>query len=139
MGPFAKLFIGFHTAIYRLTGGRVMGSFRRAPVLLSTTTGRKSGKHRTTPLLYLEEGGLYFVVASSGGSSKHPAWYLNLTANPASALQIQDRTLSATAETVVGDEKTRLWIRFNEIYPDYDTYQKKTERDIPVVKLTPQS
>ena len=139
MGPFAKLFIGFHTAIYRLTGGRVMGSFGRAPVLLLTTTGRKSGKNRTTPLLYLEEGGLYFVVASSGGSSKHPAWYLNLTANPTSALQTQDRTLSATAETIAGDEKKRLWIRFNEIYPDYDTYQKKTERDIPVVKLTPQS
>ena len=139
MGPFAKLLIGFHTAIYRLTGGRVMGSFGRAPVLLLTTTGRKSGKKRTMPLLYLEEGGLYFVVGSSGGSPKHPAWYLNLTANPASALQIQDRTLSATAETVAGDEKKRLWNRFNEIYPDYETYQKKTERDIPVVKLTPQS
>ena len=139
MSRFAKIFIRFHTVIYRLTRGRVMGSFGRARVLLLTTTGRKSGKKRTTPLLYLEEGGLYFVVGSSGGSPKHPAWYLNLTANPASTLQIQDQTVSATAETVVDNEKKRLWNRFNEIYPAYNTYQKKTERDIPVVKLTPQS
>lgn len=139
MSAFAKFFVKFHTAIYRLTGGRVMGSFGKAPVLLLTTTGRKTGKKRTTPLLFLEDAGAYYVVASSGGAPKHPAWYLNLTAHPETELQIQNRKLSATAETTETDEKKRLWTRFTKIYPDYDTYQKRTDRDIPVVKLTPQS
>lgn len=139
MGAFAKFFIRFHTAIYRLTRGRVMGSFGKAPVLLLTTTGRKSSKKRTTPLLYIEDAGMYYIVASSGGSPKHPAWYLNLTAHPEIELQIQNRKLSATAETTATDDKKRLWTKFNEIYRDYDTYQKRTERDIPVVRLTPHS
>ena len=137
MSTFAKLFVKFHTALYRLTGGRVMGSFGKAPVLLLTTTGRKSGKKRTTPLLYVEDAGAYFVVASSAGSPKHPAWYLNLVAHPETELQIRNRKLSTSAETSATDEKERLWVRFQKMYPDYDTYQKRTERDIPVVKLTP--
>ena len=116
-----------------------MGSFGKAPVLLLTTTGRKSGKKRTTPLLYLEESGAYFVVASAGGSPQPPAWYLNLTAHPEVELQIQNRTLSAKAETTAGDEKKRLWTRLNELYPTYEAYQKKTQREIPVVRLTVRS
>ena len=139
MSAAAKFFVMFHTAIYRLTGGRVMGSFGKAPVLLLTTTGRKSGKKRTTPLLYLEDAGAYCVVASSGGSPKHPAWYLNLTAHPETELQVRNRKLSATAETTTADEKKRLWTRFTEIYADYDTYQKRTDREIPIVTLTPRS
>ena len=133
-----KLFIATHAAIYRLTGGRVMGSFGKAPILLLMTKGRKSGKTRTTPLLYLEENGAYFVVASAGGSPTHPGWYWNLKANPAVRIQMQAKTMNGTATTVDSDTKSRIWPRFTAMYPEYDAYQEKTKRDIPVVKLVPQ-
>ena len=134
-----KAITGFHTAVYRLTGGGLMGDFGKAPVLLLTTTGRKSGKTRTSPLLYLEENGAYFIVASAGGDPKHPAWYLNLVANPDAEIQVKDKKLTARAETLSAEEKSRMWSRFTAMYPDYDAYQAKTERDIPLVRLTPRA
>jgi len=106
-------------------------------VLLLTTTGRKSGKRRTTPLLYLEDAGRYVVVASVGGAPTHPAWYLNLRSDPSATIRIGRRELAVGAETAAPEERARLWARATQMYPQYDDYQAKTSREIPVVILTP--
>lgn len=133
-----KLASRLHVALYRASGGRLGGRFRKtAPVLLLTTTGRKSGKQRTTPLLYVEEGGQYVIVASVGGAPRHPAWYLNLQGNPAATVQIGSRRIAVRAETASSEERARLWARATQMYPQYDDYQAKTSREIPVVILAP--
>ena len=142
MSPLArflvKLFSKAHNVLYRVSGGRVFGSLGEAPVLLLTVTGRKSGKPRTTPLLYIEDGDSFAVVASFGGAPEHPAWYRNLERNPRATVQIENQVVPVTAATATPEEKKRLWPRFTAVYPDYDTYQKKTKRDIPVVLLRKQ-
>ena len=105
--------------------------------MLLTTTGRKSGKRRTLPLLYLEESGRYIVIASLGGAPKHPAWYLNLLANPAATIQVGNRRLAVTATIAPPEARARLWPRAMQIYPAYADYRAKTEREIPIVILTP--
>jgi len=132
-----KLFSRIHVFLYRASGGRIGGRFRAAPVLLLTTTGRKSGKQRTTPLLYAEDAGRYVVVASVGGAPKHPAWYLNLRGSPEANIQVGGRTLHTHAETVPPEERARLWAVMTRLYPPYDDYQAKTSREIPLVTLTP--
>ena len=118
---------------------RIGGHFRKtAPVLLLTTTGRKSGKKRTTPLLYVEDAGRYVIIASVGGAPRHPAWYLNLRDNPAATIEIGRRTLAVTAETASPEERARLWPLATQMYSGYDDYQAKTSREIPVVVLTPE-
>ena len=104
--------------------------------MLLTTTGRKTGKQRTTPLLYLEDGGRYVVIASVGGAPKHPIWYLNLLASPAATIEVGRRKLDVTAETAPPEERDRLWQLATQMYPPYDDYRAKTEREIPVVILT---
>ena len=128
---------GTHAAIYRASGGKVAGRMFNSPVLLLITTGRKTGKERTTPLLYVEDGENLVVVASVGGAPKHPDWYWNLKANPEARVQIQDRTLRVRAEKAEGEEKRRLWRRVIEMYPPYEDYQRRTEREIPVFVLRP--
>ena len=128
---------GTHAAIYRASGGKVAGRMFNSPVLLLITTGRKTGKERTSPLLYLEDGENLVVVGSVGGAPKHPAWYWNLKANPEARVQIQDRTLRVRAEEAEGEEKRRLWRRVVEMYPPYEDYQRRTEREIPVFVLRP--
>jgi deazaflavin-dependent oxidoreductase (nitroreductase family) len=130
-----KLFGKAHKVVYRMSGGRVFAKLGRAPMLLLTATGRKSGKPRTTPLLYIEDGDGFAVVASFGGAPEHPSWYRNLEKDPEVTLQIKNRVISVTASTATPEEKKRLWPRLTAIYPDYDTYQKETTRDIPVVLL----
>lgn len=132
-----KLFSRIHAFLYRLSGGRIGGRFKSSPVLLLTTTGRKSGKQRTTPLLYAEDAGRYVVVASVGGAPKHPAWYLNLRGNSHADIQVGGRTLHAHAETVPAEERARLWAVMTQMYPPYDDYQARTSREIPLVTLTP--
>jgi len=105
-------------------------------VLLLTTTGRKTGKQRTTPLLYVEDDGRYVVIGSVGGAPKHPAWYLNLGGNPAATIQLGRRKLQVTAKTAEPEERARLWARATRMYSGYDGYQAKTGREIPVVILT---
>jgi F420H(2)-dependent quinone reductase len=127
-----------HVFLYRASGGRIGGRFRKgAPVLLLTTTGRKTGKERTTPLLYVEDGERYAVVASVGGAPAHPGWYLNVRADPAATIQLERRKLQVTAETAGPDERGRLWALATRMYPSYDAYQAKTSREIPIVILTP--
>jgi deazaflavin-dependent oxidoreductase (nitroreductase family) len=132
-----KLFSRIHVFLYRASGGRIGGRFKAAPVLLLTTTGRKSGKRRTTPLLYAEDADRYVVVASVGGAPKHPAWYLNLRTDPEATIQVGSRTLGVHAETVPPDERARLWELVTRMYGPYDDYQAKTSREIPLVALTP--
>ena len=103
--------------------------------LLLTTTGRKSGKQYTTPLIYTLDGGNPVIVASQGGTPDNPDWYLNLVANPHVDVQIKGEKFHAHPHTVEGEERDRLWKQMAAVWPDYDEYQKKTDREIPVVVL----
>lgn len=125
-----------HRWLYRASSGKLGKTFFGSPILLLTTTGRKTGQSRTWPLTYLhDEGERFIVVASNGGQPKHPAWYLNLQANPHVIVQRGKQTRAMIARVVKGDEKARLWSRVVEKYPAYADYQRKTERQIPVVLL----
>lgn len=130
-----KLFGKVHGALYQMTGSKFFANLGQVPSLLLTTTGRKSGKRRTTPLLYVEDGDGFAVVASFAGAPEHPAWYRNLQKNREATVQIEKQVISVTASTASSEEKNRLWPRFTAIYPDYDSYDNETERDIPVVLL----
>lgn len=133
-----KLVSSLHVALFRASGGRIGGRLRgNLPVLLLTTAGRKSGKQRTTPLLYVRDGDQYAIVASVGGAPKHPAWYLNLQDDPDATIQIGHQRIDVRAETAAPEERTRLWALVTEMYSGYDAYQAKTTREIPVVVLTP--
>jgi deazaflavin-dependent oxidoreductase (nitroreductase family) len=111
----------------------------RAPILILTTTGRKTGKRRSNPLLYQQEGDAYLVVASAGGQPRNPAWYGNLEANPEAEIQVKDRRLPVRAETAGPDQRPRLWEKMTAVWPGYDEYQTKTGREIPVVVLSPRT
>ena len=125
-----------HVQRYRETGGDVGHIWRRgSKILLLTTTGRKSGKQTTTPLIYENDGDRYVIVASKGGAPEHPGWYLNLRKNPEVELQVQSEVFFARASTAEGAERERLWKLVTQQWPDYDEYQKKTDRQIPVVVL----
>jgi proline iminopeptidase len=108
---------------------------RGAPTLLLTTTGRKTGNPTTSALIYGLDGENPVVVASKGGAPEHPGWYRNLAKNPEVEAQIKGDRFRARARTVEGEERERLWRQMNEIWPDYASYQTKTEREIPVVVL----
>lgn len=129
---------GTHEFWYRMTGGLVGGSLGRLPILLLTTTGRKTGKKHTTPLVYLPDGDNMVIIASNGGSDHHPEWWLNLRANPNAEVQVGPDVKSIIAEQAQGAERARLWREVNELYAGYDGYQRSTEREIPVVVLRPE-
>jgi deazaflavin-dependent oxidoreductase (nitroreductase family) len=134
---FVRWFSRFHVWLYRRTEGRVLGEVMKAPILLLTTTGRKSGVARTTPLIFLRDGAELAVVASNGGSDQTPAWWLNLQQNPEGEVQIGGKRMRASARQADADEHARLWPLLNGIYPEYESYQQKTARRIPVVLLRP--
>ena len=126
-----------HSYLFRATSGRVGGTLAGGPVLLLVTTGRKTGGSRTTPLLYLMDGEDFVIVASNGGAPKAPDWWLNLEARPEARIETGNRTLRVRAEAVSPEEKTRLWPGLVRMYGGYAGYQKKTDREIPVIKLHP--
>jgi deazaflavin-dependent oxidoreductase (nitroreductase family) len=126
-----------HRGLYRHTGGKLGRTFFGSPILLLTTTGRKTGRPRTWPLTYLPEGDRLIVIASNGGQPNHPAWYLNLQGNPHVSVKLGDRSCMMIAQTTEGDERARLWSRVVQEYPAYEGYQRKTDRQIPVVILRP--
>jgi deazaflavin-dependent oxidoreductase (nitroreductase family) len=132
-----KLGTGVHSGVYRATGGKLFGRMGKNPILLLNTVGRKSGKKRTTPLLYVMDGEDFVIIASKGGTPTHPAWYLNLMSTPDATVEVGDREVRVRAEEVDGEEKTRLWQMMVQIYPTYDDYQTKTEREIPLLLLRP--
>ena len=107
------------------------------PSLLLTTTGRKSGERFIFPLFYGSDADRYFIIASKGGAPEHPGWYRNILANPEVELQVGTKHLKARARTATGAERARLWEKSLEFWPPYADYQKKTEREIPVVVLDP--
>lgn len=123
-----------HSFIYRITNGR-FGSQFGAPVLLITTIGRKSAKPRTNPLYYLEDGPNWSVVASNAGSDQHPAWWLNLLANPVAHMQVKEKRYQVIGREATKEEKDRLWPGFLRLFSGYDTYQQMTGRAFPVVIL----
>src|ERR671921_2458163 len=126
-----------HAGLYRATGGKLFGRMGKSPILLLNTVGRKSGKKRTSPLLYIMDGESFVVIASKGGAATHPAWYLNLRANPEATVEIGDREVQVRAEVADPEDKARLWQKMVEMYPTYDDYQRKTEREIPLLVLRP--
>jgi F420H(2)-dependent quinone reductase len=128
---------GLHKRIYRLTGGKVGGKFGKAPVLLLTTTGRKSGRPRTNPLLYARADDGYVVIASKGGADEHPFWYLNLQASPRAEVTVGRETRQVNAREAEGEERERLWRALADLHPGYDKYAQKTTRRIPVLLLEP--
>ena len=132
-----KLGTGAHAGVYRATGGKLFGRMGKSPILLLNTVGRKSGKKRTSPLLYVVDGDDFVVIASKGGASTHPAWYLNLMANPDATVEVGDREVRVRAEEADPEEKARLWQKMVEMYPTYDDYQTKTKREIPLLALRP--
>ncbi len=123
--------------MYRVSGGALMGKTEGVPTLLLTTTGRKSGRPRTTPLLYLREGENYIVVASCAANPKHPAWWLNLEKNPEATIQVGSEKIRVRAERADPAEKKRLWPTLTETYQGFAVYQENVERDIPVIFLRP--
>src|SRR2546421_2181883 len=125
-----------HVRRYRETGGDVGHIWKRgSKTLLLTTKGRKTGQPSTTPLIYEEDDGRYVIVASKGGAPEHPGWYRNLAKEPQVELQVKDDVFSARARTAHGEEREQLWKLVTQQWPDYDAYQTKTDREIPVVVL----
>lgn len=127
----------FHQWAYRTSGGRLGGRILGMPVLLLTTTGRRSGQPHTTALTYQLEGSSLVVVASNGGARQHPAWYLNLSAHPHASVQIGKERLLVRSHEATSAEYDRLWNRAVQAYRGYATYQTRTTRRIPVVILEP--
>jgi deazaflavin-dependent oxidoreductase (nitroreductase family) len=133
----ARVATGTHSAIYRASKGKVAGSMGGRPVSLLTTTGRRSGKQHTTPVMtFPHEGGLV-IVASNGGSDRMPSWYYNLSAHPEVTIQTGPQVRSMTARTASPDEKAQIWPGIVAAASNFGNYQTKTSRDIPVVILTP--
>jgi deazaflavin-dependent oxidoreductase (nitroreductase family) len=125
-----------HVRRYLETGGEVGYRWRNgAPILILTTRGRRSGEERLKPLIFGEDDGRYVVVASKGGARHHPDWYLNLRADPDVHVQVKAERFPARARTAEGEERARLWERMAAIWPAYDDYRQKTDREIPVVVL----
>jgi len=136
MSEAENLFGDEHVRRYRETGGAVGHEWREgSTILLLTTKGRKTGEPRTTPLIYAQDGDRYVIVASKGGAPEHPGWYENLSKDPDVELQVKDEVFAAHARTAEGDERERLWRKANEVWPHYDEYALKTDREIPVVVL----
>jgi deazaflavin-dependent oxidoreductase (nitroreductase family) len=126
---------GIHRRLYRLTGGKIGGRIGRLPVLLLTTTGRKSGQPRTQPLAYTKAGDGFAVIASKGGAPRHPLWYLNLRAHPLADVTVGRESWRVRARDAQGEERDRLWRALADLHPGYDGYARKTTRQIPVVVL----
>jgi proline iminopeptidase len=136
MSEGANLFGEEHVHRYRETGGEVGHTWKNgSKILLLTTKGRSTGEPRTAPLIYENDGDRYVIVASKGGAPQHPGWYRNLSQDPEVEVQVKDEVFPARARTAEGAERDRLWRLAAEQWPDYDRYQKRTDREIPVVVL----
>lgn len=124
-----------HVKRYVETDGKEGHDWQGSTVLILTTTGRKSGEPRSTPLIYQPHGDDYVIVASKGGAPEHPAWYLNLEQHPEVTVQVKADKFAARARTAPAEERPQLWKLMTGIWPQYEDYQKQTDRQIPVVVL----
>jgi deazaflavin-dependent oxidoreductase (nitroreductase family) len=125
-----------HAALYRASGGRIGGSYRGAPVLLLHHLGRRSRRERVSPLIYLRDGADLVIVASNGGSHRHPMWWLNLREMPETAVEVGGQRQRVAVRQASSGEKAKLWPRLVEMYPSYADYQARSSRDIPVIRLS---
>ncbi len=132
-----KYFARAHIGVYRRTNGRIGAKLLWFPAALITTTGRKSGRPRTTPTLYLDDGDRVILPASFGGRDSDPAWYLNLESNPEVHVQIRSRHLDLRARDATEDERKRYWPRLIRMYPPYRGYRQAADRVIPMVVCEP--
>jgi deazaflavin-dependent oxidoreductase (nitroreductase family) len=130
------LFGAEHVRVYRETDGERGYHWRGATVLLLTTTGRRSGESRTTPLIHRTDDGRWVLVASKGGTPQNPDWFENLKADPEVTIQVKGEEVPVRASTAEGEERSRLWSLMTEVWPAYDDYQARTDREIPVVVLS---
>ena len=138
--PLMRLMSRANVWAYRASNGGVGAKFLGgAPVCLLTMTGRKSGRRLTTPLIYLPVGDDVILVASQGGMADHPVWYRNLLADPRVEIQWLGETRRMIARQASDEEKRGLWPQLLEVYPDFGDYQRRTERNIPVMICTPEA
>jgi F420H(2)-dependent quinone reductase len=133
----SRAFYALHRAVYRASGGRVMTRAMGSPVVLLTTTGRRSGRAHTVPLLGFPEGNAVVLVASNAGKDRHPAWFHNLEGNPKAEVQLGRERRRVRARAATPAERERLWPRLVGYYRGYDIYRQRTERAIPLVILEP--
>lgn len=135
---FAKWMSRLNTFMYRRSGGEGLGgTFQNIPVALLTTTGRKTGQPRVSPLYFLRDGDRVIVAASKVGAEKNPMWYLNLKANPKVSVQIKREVLDLTARDASEEERAKYWPQLVKMYPSYEDYQSWTDRTIPIVVCDP--
>ena len=134
---FFKILTRIHIFLYRNSKGKIWNKMLGMPVLLLTTTGRKSGQPRTTPLVYVRDDNDYIIAASKGGSDAHPAWYFNLEATPEVRVEIGDQAFAARVTITEGKERDQLYERFKSSGANFATYEQLAPRTIPVVRLTP--
>ena len=125
-----------HAWGWKLAGGKLGNSFGRVPFMMLTTKGRKTGRPRTTPVLYLQDGADLIVVGSFGGHDMHPAWYLNLERCPEAEVIIKGERRQLFAHKVSPGEKKLIWPRLIKLYPDFNLYQQRTTREIPLLRLS---
>ena len=126
-----------HRAVFKLTRGRVGGRLVDNDMLLLTTVGARTGRDHTVPLLYLVDGDSFVVIASYGGRDDHPQWYMNLMATPLASVQMGSKSIEVEARTASGEERSRLWRDVVRAYDQYQAYQSRTDRKIPVLILEP--
>lgn len=131
------LFGDEHVRQYEATGGRIGYDWNGTRCLILRTIGRKSGETRKFPLIYGRDGADFVIVASKGGATEHPGWYLNLLAHPDATIQVRDKVIPVTARTGTAEDKARVWPIMTAQWPDYDAYQARCSREIPVVLLHP--
>lgn len=125
-----------HTRLWKLTGGKIGNAFGRAAFMMLTTKGRKTGRERTTPVLYFRYGADLIVVASFGGNDMHPAWYLNLECCPEAEVMLNGERRRLIASRVSPEEKKLIWPRLVKMYPNFAIYQQQTRREIPLLQLS---
>jgi deazaflavin-dependent oxidoreductase (nitroreductase family) len=132
---FYRYVVKLYENLYRLSGGLIGGRIVGLPVLLLTTTGRKSGKLRTRPLCYFPDGNDYIIIASNGGSDSHPSWYHNIRVNPNVSILIKRNSFAAVASQASEPERGKLWAHLIKLSPWYLRYERRTERVIPLIRL----
>ena len=132
-----KIFTGLHVFLYHTSGGKIWGSMNGNPVLMLTTTGRKSGLPRTTPVMYVHKDNEYLIAASAGGADQNPTWFSNINSKPEATIEINGRKTKVKAVITSGDERDKLYENFKALGSNFIEYEKKTTRKIPVVRLQP--
>jgi F420H(2)-dependent quinone reductase len=132
-----RQFIRLQIFVYRRSGGKRMGRVRGMPILLLTSVGRKTGKQRVTPVMYMRDGNNYVIIAANAGARRNPGWFANLQANPQTTIEVDDMTRTVMTHKASKEEKDRIWPRFVEQAPFLEGYRKKTTRDMPIIILQP--